>query len=236
MVRTRQPLNTTARVAGLLYLGVVITGFFTLMYVPGKLFVPTDAAATASNILAHQSLFRAYIVADLVSELFFVATVLALYHLFKRVGPQLATLMVLLVLLDAPLALAGIGNEVAALTFLRGADFLAAFDPAQRTALAILLLKLNGQAGLVAELFWGLWLFPLGMLAYRSRFVPRILGVWLIINGLAYVMLSALGLLWPDYPDIFSTLAAPILFGEVAFTLWLLIMGIRTSPAAAVAT
>ena len=230
------PLNTTARVAGFLYLLVVITGFFTLMYVPGKLFVQSDAAATASNILAHQSLFRAYIVVDLVSELFFIATVLALYQLFKGIGPQLAMLMVLLVLLDAPLGFASTGNDVAALTFLRGADFLAAFDPAQRTSLAILLLKLNDQAGLVSELFWGLWLFPLGLLVYRSRFVPRILGIWLIINGLAYVMLSVIGLLWPDYPDIVSTITAPILFGEVAFTLWLLIMGVRTRATAVAGT
>ena len=126
------PLNRTARLAGFLYLLVVITGFYTLMYVPGKLFVPGDAAAMASNILAHQSLFRVYIVVEFLSVLFFVATVLALYQLLKSVGPQLAILMVLLVLLNAPLAFASIANEVAALSFLRGTDFLAVFDPPQR--------------------------------------------------------------------------------------------------------
>lgn len=230
------PLNRTARVAGFLYLLVVITGFFTLMYVPGKLFVSADAGATAANILAHQSLFRAYIVVGLFSELFFIATVLALYQLLKGIGPQLAMLMVLLVLLDAPLGFVSTANDVAALTFLRGADFLAVFDPAQRNALAILLLELNDHAVLVSQIFWGLWLFPLGVLAYRSGFVPRLLGVWLIINGFAYVILSAVGLLWPHYLAMIFTITTPILLGEVAFTLWLLIVGVRTPPSGMAAT
>lgn len=225
------PLKQTARIAGFLYLLVVLTGFFTLMYVPGKLFVPGSATATASNILAHQSLFRTYIAVEILSMVFFIATVLALYQLFKEIGPQLAMLMVLLVLLGTPLAFAGIANEVAALTFLRGADFLAVFDPAQRIALAILLLKLNAPAALISQVFWGLWLFPLGVLTYRSGFMPRILGIWLIINGLAYVMLSAIGLLWPDYPKMILTIAMPVLLGEVAFTLWLLVVGVRVPPA-----
>lgn len=230
------PLNKKARIAGALYLLVVISGFFTLMYVPAKLFVMTDTSATANNILAHQSLFRAYIVTDLLSELAFIATVLALYQLLKEVGPRLAMLMVLLVLLAAPLGLVGTGNEVAALSFLRGTDLLTAFDPAQRHALAILLLKWNDQATLVSEIFWGLWLLPLGLLTYRSGFVPRFLGVWLIINGLTYVVLSAVGLLWPHYPAMIDTITAPILLGEVAFTLWLLIVGVRTPPSGVAAT
>lgn len=221
------PLDRTARLAGFLYLLLVITGFYTLMYVPGKLFVPGDSAATASNILAHQSLFRAYIAIEFLSELFFIATVLALSQLLKSAGQRLAILMVLLVLLDAPLAFAGVANDIAALSFLRGGDFLAAFDPAQQRAVAMLLLKLNDHATLVSQMFWGLWLLPLGWLACRSGFVPRLLGVWLIINGLAYAVLSVMGLLWPGYPEIVSTIATPILLGEVAFTLWLLIAGVR---------
>lgn len=198
------------------------------MYAPGKLFVPGDASAMASNILAHQSLFRAYIVVGLSSGLLFIAAVLALYQLLKGVGPQLAVLMVLVVLLAAPLGFASAANDVAALTFLRGADFLTAFDPAQRNALAILMLKWSGQGVLVSEMFWGLWLFPLGLLVYRSRFLPRLLGIWLIINGVAYIMLSATGLLWPEHLKMASTMATPILLGEVVFTFWLLIFGART--------
>lgn len=221
------PLTKTARLAGFLYLLVVISGFFSLMYAPGKLFVQGDASAMANNILAHQSLFRAYIVVGLSSGLLFIATVLALYQLLKGVGSQLAMLMVLIVVLAAPLGFASVANDVAALTFLRGADFLTAFDPAQRTALAILLLKWSGQSVLVSEIFWGLWLFPLGLLVVRSGFLPRLLGIWLIINGVAYIMLSATGLLWPEHLKMASMMATPILLGEVVFTFWLLIFGVR---------
>lgn len=230
------PLKKTARVAGFLYLLVVITGFFTIMYVPGKLFVSGDATAVASNILAHQSLFRIDIAVELLSELFFIATVLALYRLLKGAGPQLAALMVLLVLLDAPLAFASIANEIATLTFLRGADFLAAFDKPQRDALAMLFIHLNQQADTVSEIFWGLWLLPLGLLVNRSGFLPRLLGFWLIINGLAYVVLSGTQLFLPEVLKTVSTISTPILLGEVVFTLWLLIVGARVPPSRVAAT
>jgi hypothetical protein len=228
------PLDRTARIAGFLYLLVVITGFFTIMYAPGKLFVAGDAAVVANNILAHQSLLRADIAMGMFSELCFIATVLVLYRLLKETGPQLAALMVLLVLLDAPLAFAGIANELATLVFLRGADFLAAFDKPQRDALAIMLIHLNEQADTVSEIFWGLWLLPLGLLVYRSGFLPRFLGVWLVVNGFAYLALSGTELFLPEILKTISRIAVPVIFGEVAFTLWLLIVGARapSSPAA----
>jgi uncharacterized protein DUF4386 len=226
------PIKKTARVAGLLYLLVVLTGPFVLIYVPGKLFVPGDATATASNILTHQSLFRAYIVVGLVSELLFIFVVLALYRLLKGVSLQLATLMVILILIDAPLAFLSVANEVATLTFLRGADFLAVFDKPQRDALATLLISFDRQGILVSEMFWGLWLLPLGLLVYRSGFLPRLLGVWLFVNGLAYVTISSTGLLLPQYLKVVSTIATPVLLGEVALMLWLLIVGARVQPSA----
>ena len=224
------PLKKTARIAGLLYLVVVLTGPFVLLYVPGKLFVTGDATATASNILAHQSLFRAYIGVGLVSELFFICTVLALYRLLKDVGPQLAAFMVILILIDAPLAFSRVANQVATLTFVRGADFLAVFDKPQRDAVATLFINLEGQGILVSEIFWGLWLLPLGLLVYRSGFLSRFLGVWLFINGLAYVAMSATGLLLPQHLKMVSTVATPVLFGEMALMLWLLIVGARDQP------
>ena len=229
------PIKKTARVAGLLYLLVVLAGPFVLIYVPGKLFVSGDATATASNILAHQSLFRAYIVIGLVSELLFIFVVLALYRLLKGVSLQLATVMVILILIDAPLAFLSAANEVATLTFVRGANFLAVFDKPQRDALATLLINFDRQGVLVSEMFWGLWLLPLGLLVYRSGFLPRLLGVWLFINGLAYVTISSTGLLLPQHLKTVSTIATPVLFGEVAFMLWLLIVGARVQPSAVAA-
>jgi hypothetical protein len=229
------PLKKTARVAGCLYLLVVLAGPFVLIYVPGKLFVPGDASATARNILAHESLFRANIVVGLVSELLFISVVLVLYQLLKGVSRPLATVMVILILLVAPLAFLSVANEVATLAFLRDADVLAAFDKPQRDAIATMLITFDRQGVLVSEMFWGLWLFPLGVLVYRSGFLPRFLGVWLFINGLAYVTISFTGLLSPQHVKTVSTIATPVLFGEMALMLWLLIVGARVKPSAVTA-
>ncbi len=229
------PITKSARVAGLLYLFVVLIGPFVLLYVPGKLFVSGDATATATNILANESLFRAYIVLGLVGELLFISVVLALYRLLKGVGLELATLMVILILLDAPLAFLSVANDVATLTFLRDPGFLAVFDQPQRDAIVTLLINFDRQGVLVSEMFWGLWLLPLGLLVYRSGFLPRLLGVWLFVNGLAYVAISLTGLLLPQYSKVVFSMATPVLFGEMAFMLWLLLVGARVLPAAVAA-
>ena len=224
------PTKRAARVAGLLYLLVVLTGPFVLMYVPGKLFVSGNAAATAGNIVAHQTLSRAHIVVGLASELLFIAVVLALYRLLAGVGRELAAVMVILVLVDAPLAFAGIANEVATLALLRGGETLAAFDAPQRAALATLLVTAGQHGQIVSEVFWGLWLLPLGILVWRSGFLPRFIGAWLLVNGLAYVALSAIELYLPQRIDAAFTAATPLLLGEVALTFWLLIAGVRVLP------
>jgi hypothetical protein len=230
------PLKKTARVAGFLYLLVVLAGPFVLIYVPNKLFVPGNATATAGNILAHQALYRTHIVVGLIAELLFVAVVLQLFRLLKGVSHELAILMVLLVLIDVPLSFLSVANQVATLTFLRGADFLTVFDKPQRDAVATLLINFDREGILVSEVFWGLWLLPLGLLVYRSGFLPRVLGVWLFINGLAYLVISATDLLSPERSKMIFTLAQPVLFGEVALMLWLLIVGVRGQPPAAAST
>ncbi len=223
-------LQKDARIAGFFYLLMAITGPFVLIYVPGKLFVTGDASATAANISANQSLFRAYIAVGLFSELFFIATVLALYRLLKDVSHQLAVLMVILVLVEAPLAFLGVANQMATLSFVRSSDLLAVFDKPQRDALATLLIIINKQGVPVSELFWGLWLLPLALLVYRSRFLPRFLGVWLFLNGVAYVVISFIGMLLPQDLQTVNTITFPILLGEVAFTFWLLIIGAKQKP------
>ena len=228
-------LQKSARIAGLLYLVVALTGPFVLIYVPGKLFVSGDATATAANIMAHQSLFRAYIVVGLFSELFFVLTVLALYRLLKEVDRQLATLMVVLVLVAAPLAFLSVANQIATLAFVRGADLLAVFDKPQRDALATLLINVDRLGVPVSEMFWGLWLLPLALLVYRSGFLPRILGGWLFLNGIGYVITSLTGMLLPEHLEIVRTMTFPLLLGEVAFLLWLLIMGAKQRPSVDIA-
>ena len=228
MEQSRKALQKTARIAGFLYLLVVLTGPFVLLYVPAKLFVPGDGSATAANILAHESLFRAYIVVGLVSELLFIAVVLVLYQLLKGVHHGLALVMVILVLLVAPLALQGVANDLATLAFVRGSGSLAVFDQPHRDAIATLLINIDGQGVFVPEMFWGLWLLPLGLLVFRSGFMPRFVGIWLIINGSAYAIISLTGMLVPQYVETVKQVSLPALFGEVALTLWLLIKGVAT--------
>jgi hypothetical protein len=222
----------TARIAGVLYLLVTITGLFSLMYVPGQLFVRGNATATISNIASHQTLYELYIVVGLISEFLFLTLVLFLYRLLKDVSPLHAALMLGLVLLAAPLAFVGESYHVAMLALARGADFLGVFDKPQHDAIEMLILKIDDAGTTVAEIFWGLWLLPLAYLVFKSRLLPRLLGVWLAINGVAYVILSGTSVLLPHYQRTVFALSQPALFGEMALMLWLLIMGARRKPTA----
>jgi len=143
--------------------------------------------------------------------------------------------MVILVLVSATVGFVNALSNVAALTLFRGADFLAAFGKPQRDALGMLFLRLHGQGNVINEIFWGLWLLPFGMLVMRSRFLPRILGVLLIVNCFAYVALSLTGLLFPDYGNLLFRAAQPALLGELWIMLWLLIKGAKVEPLAAAA-
>ncbi|HKW13143.1 MAG TPA: DUF4386 domain-containing protein [Candidatus Krumholzibacteria bacterium] len=221
-------IKRQARIAGLLYLLVVITGPFILIYVPNHIFVPGDATATVNNILAHQTLYRASIAAGIFGDVLFMFVVLALYRLLKPVDQTLAVLMAALILVIMPLAFLGIANQLAALQVLRdNGNFLKVFDKPQRDALSALLITFDMKGILVSEVFWGLWLLPLGMLVYRSRFLPRFLGVWLFLNGIAYVVVSMVGIFDPEHMRIVNKIATPVFFGEMVLMLWLVIFGAR---------
>jgi hypothetical protein len=225
-------ISRNARVAGFIYLVLVIAAPFRLMYIPGKLFVHGDATATASNIAAHESLFRLGMLSELFCGVVLIFLVLALYRLFRNVDRTLAVLMVILGgVLPATIDFIVVLNDAAALMLVRGAEFLSAFDKPQRDALAMLFLRMHQQQVIIAEVLWGLWLFPLGALVFRSGFLPRFIGIWLFINGLAYLVTSLTGLLLPEYLGTVSGITLPALLGEVALMLWLVIMGAKERPA-----
>jgi hypothetical protein len=226
-----QATQKTARVAGLLYVLVTITGMFSLLYAPTKLFVPGNSAATAHSILANQSFFRWYVLVQIVSELLFVSVALVLYQLLKRVNQVQAAVMVILVLITAPPAFQSIANQVSTLAFVRGAEVLSTLAKPQRDAVAMLLFNADNAGILVWVMFWGLWLLPLGLLVLRSGFLPRFLGIWLIVNGMAYVIISLIRLFSPQYADLAFRISLPALLGEMAFAFWLLIVGARVRPA-----
>ncbi|MBI3664376.1 MAG: DUF4386 domain-containing protein [Acidobacteria bacterium] len=230
-------IKNPGRVAGLLYLLLVVAAPVRLLYIPSTLFVRGNATATAANIAAHETLFRLGIVSDLLSGTICIFLVLALYRLFKGVDQNHAVLMVILGgVMPAAIYFFNVLNDAAALMLVRGADFLSVFEKPQRDALAMLFLRLHGQEIVAAEILWGLWLFPLAVLVIRSGFLPRFLGYWLIVNGFAYLAMSFTGLLLPRYEDIVSNIAFPAQLGEIAFMLWLVIKGVKEQALAAPAS
>jgi len=224
-------IRNPGRVAGLWYLLLVVIGPLRLIYIPGRLFVEGNATATAANIAAHEWLFRIGIVGDLACGVILILLVLAFYRLFQGVDRNLALLVVIFGgVMPAVINFVSVVSDAAALALVRGGDFLTAFDKPQRDALAMLFLSLRDHQNTAAEVLWGVWLLPLALLVYRSRFLPRLLGVWLALGGVAYVMLSLTGELLPRYQGKVFTWSQPLFLGEVAIMLWLVIRG-ATPPA-----
>ncbi len=221
-------MNTTksqARVAGLLYLLTSIPGVFSLLYVPSHFIVSGNAAATANKIQGDEFVFRLGIVSELIGFTGFIFVVRALYRLLVGVNKTQASLMVTLMLISIPISLVNVLNEFAVLKLVHGGDFLAVFDKPQQDALAMLFLHLHFQGFMVAQVFWGLWLIPFGLLVYKSGFLPRILGVLLIIACFGYLAnsLAAFGVL----PNVVSRFVGQLTICELPIILWLLIVGAR---------
>jgi hypothetical protein len=226
------PTDKAARVAGAIYLLGVLTGPFSLIYVPNTIIATGNAAATASNILAHETIFRLGIFGDLLTGVWAFAVTFALYRLFRGVDQNLAAIMVILGgIMPAGIFFVNSLNWIAALILAHGTD-LAAFTTAQQDALAMLFMHLHSKGNVVNSIFWGLWLFPFGTLVIRSGFLPRILGYWLIAGGFGYLALSFAGLFAPQYQDLVFMISQPLLVSELAITFWLLIMGAKVRRAA----
>jgi len=220
--------HNPGRVAGLWYLLLIAIGPLFLIYIPNKLFVHGNAAATVNNIAAHERLFRFGILAELVGGVVLIFLVLAFYRLFQGVDQYLAVLVVILGgVLPAVIYFVNVVNEFGALMVAGGADFLSVFDKPQRDALAMVFLHLHGYQIDASLVLAGAWLFPLATLVYRSRFLPRFLGVWLALAGFGWLILSFTAILAPQYQDKLFSVFQPAFFGEIALTLWLVIKGAR---------
>src|SRR3990172_650488 len=218
-------LKNTARLAGLLYLLLIITGAYCVMYVPSQIIGRGDAVATANNILANEFLFRTGIISDLISNTIWVFLVMVLYRLFKQVNERQAKLLVALVIVQIPAVFIMEAFNITSLMIFKG-EILKTFELSQRLDLAMSFLKINDYGTLTLEMFWGLWLIPFGLLVYKSGFIPRILGILLFIAGIAYMIDSFISLLFPVYH---TSVNQPILLfvgiGEISIMLWLLIKG-----------
>jgi hypothetical protein len=223
-----QSLSAKARTAGAVYILGSLLGYLRLIYISNALIVDGNAAATASNIAAHETLFRWGIVTYLLSSVVFVFVTLTLYRLLERVDRNLAVLMVILgSLLVTPLFFVNSMTDAGALLFATNADFLSVFDKAQHAAFAVLFLKLHHYLDLANAIFWGIWLIPFGLLVYRSRFIPRLLGVWLMLGCIGYLGFSFAGFLFPKYEDVAFVWGTPFRVSELGFMVWVLVMGAK---------
>jgi hypothetical protein len=229
--------HNPGRVAGLWYLLLIAMGPIFLIYIPDKLYVKGNAAATVSNIVAHERLFRIGILAELVGGIILILLVLAFYRLFKGVDPYLAVLVVVLGgVMPAVIYFVNVVNQLGALMLAKGADVVTVFDKPQREALAMVFLRLHSYQIDASLVLAGAWLLPLAALVYRSRFLPRFLGVWLAIGGFALLILSFAAIFAPEYQNKLFGILQPAFFGEIALTLWLVIRGAKPPPIDTVAS
>ena len=219
----RTSVNRTARVAGLLYLLVFPFAFFSLS-VHDKLIVHGDAAATASNIMASEGLFRGGIVAWLVSQTIFIFLLLALYKLLKPVNRNVALHMVVLLLVGVPIALINELNQFAALLLLSGADYLTAIKADQLQAQVMFHLNLHKYGIYIAQIFWGLWLLPFGYLVFKSGFLPKILGVLLMIGCFGHLTDVVAAVVFSNFEVTVSQFTS---IGEFLLPLWLVAKGVN---------
>lgn len=226
-------IKSNARTAGLLYLLLVLVAPLRLVYIPNTLFVGGDIAATVANITANPVLFQLGMLADLFCGTLEVFLALALYRLFKDVDRRQAIMMVVLGLMPVPLYFVNVLSDVAVSHLLHRASPVAGFDEAQVMSLVGLAMRVHDAGINALQIFWGAWLFPLALMVMRSGFLPRFVGIWLLVNGVAYFALSLAGLVAPHLNATVSLLVLPAQLGEVVFTVCLLIVGMRGRSGAA---
>ena len=197
------------------------------MYGFPRFIVPGDATATARNISAAELTYRIGILTDFVTLLLFIFLVVSLYNLLKSVDKWHATLMVLLVSAGVTIGLANLLNRVAPLILLSGADYWSVFTKPQLDALALGFLSLNSNGNTVDTAFWGLWLFPFGILVIKSGFFPRVLGILLMVAGFGLLTSSVTSIVLPAYEHVVSLATMPLGLGEFPIIFWLLIKGAK---------
>lgn len=229
-------IKKTARIAGFLYLIIAVFGIFSMMYIPSKLIVSGDAAATVNKILASESLFRIGFVSDSIVFLSEIVLTVLLYILLKPVSKTLALVAAFARLAMTVILGINLLNNSFVLLLLSGADYLTAFEPAQLHALVLLFLNAHKYGENIWGQFFGLHLIVLGLLVYKSGYFPRIPGALMMIGSFGYFMESFGNLLFPNNQAI-SIITAVLLgisvAGELSFAFWLLLKGVKDQQTAA---
>ncbi|WP_153398985.1 DUF4386 domain-containing protein [Chryseobacterium vaccae] len=221
--------NKTARLAGFIYLIVMAAGFFSLMYVPSQLINWEDSRITFQNISSSPQLFRLGIAGSMICYIAFMLLPLVLYRLLKNVNETHARLMVIFALMSVPISFLNLQSRFSVLTIIEGADYLKGVNAEQLQSQVMLLLNSYNKGILIVQMFWGLWLLPFGYLVYKSGFLPKFLGVFLILGCVGYVANVFARTLIPDFSayPVSSYITLPASIGEIGTGLWLLILGVR---------
>lgn len=209
---TTQP--QVVKILRILYPIWVVFGIFSLLYVPSTLIIESDAVTIARNITENEFLFRSGVVGSLITQLLFIFIPLFLYKLFEPVNKVYSSIMVILAIVSVPITMLNELNKLAALQSLNNPEQMMFF------------LNLGMQGIDIASIFWGLWLFPLGHLAYKSGYFPKIIGIAVIVAGFGYTLGSFVKLLIPNLAALLSVLEL-MTFGEIVFAGWLVLKGIN---------
>lgn len=220
-------IKNLGRKAAIFYLLVAVFAGYS-QFIRTSVIVPGDAAATVNHILTSETLFRISIVSDLAGQVFHVLLALALFQLFKPVNQNQATLMLILALVPVPIACINMVNQYAPLLILKGQIYNNIFEPIQLQSQILFFLDLHKHGVLIAQLFWGLWLLPLGYLVVRSEFIPKLLGLLLMIACFGYLEGSFIAFLFPDYETMFKWIYIEPAIAEILFAIWLLINGVKS--------
>ncbi len=226
-----EPSKKTARIAGILYLVVVITGMVSLGYIPKQLIVWEDKVATFNNILKNESLFRLGIFSSVICYLAFIFLPLVLRELFKTVNKFVANAMVVSVLVSIPISFFNLYNKYLILDIIHQEGYLKIYSESQLQSLVMFHLNQYEYGIFIATFFWGLWLFPFGYLVYKSGFIPKVFGILLMLGCFGYIINFSGNTLFAHYQDwgISKIIGKIPSVAEIGICLWLLIVGIRNS-------
>jgi Domain of unknown function (DUF4386) len=221
--------NKTARLAGLIYLILIISGILNLMYLPSKLIVWESAAKTIENITQSEQLFKLNIVSGIICFGCFLILPLVLYKLLNHVNKTQAMLMVVFAIVSVPISFVSMLHHFSVITLLGNDTFLKGLDQVQLETEVMLHLRYFYDGVQLAQIFWGLWLFPFGYLVYKSGFIPKFFGVFLMMGCFGYLIEFFGSFLFPNFSgSIIETIVGiPSSVGEIGICLWLLIMGVK---------
>jgi hypothetical protein len=219
--------NKKARLAGVLYLLLIISGFIYLVYIPLELIDMQNAAKTLKNIRNSELLFRLGIVTAICSSLIFILLPLALYSLLESVNKVSAKFMVLFALISIPISFVNILNKFSILTLINKAAYAQKLGVTELQSKVMFLIDSYNNGLEISQIFWGLWLLPFGYLVYQSGFLPKLLGILLMAGCFGYLITFFGGFLYSDFNKtlISEIVGYPAPLGEIGICLWLLIMG-----------